>query len=200
MKRITLVFSTLIIAAMVLAVFAPAAPVAAQAGGTSALDDAFAGKLKGKIVTMAGPFTDNDAVKFDDSIKDFEKKTGIDIQYSGSKEFEASIGISIEGGNPPDVVDFPQPGLLSTFAKKGYVVDLSTFMDMTKLKANYNQSWIDMGTMEGPKGPILAGVWGRVNGKSAVWYPKKAFDAAGYKVPTTWKELMALPDQIKEDG
>ena len=33
--------------------------------------------------------------------------------------------------------------------KKGQVVDLSTFMDMDKLKANYNQSWLDMATMPG---------------------------------------------------
>ena len=46
----------------------------------------------------------------------------------------------------------------------------------------------------------MAGVWERVNGKSFVWYPKKAFDAAGYKVPTTWDELTALQDQIVADG
>jgi alpha-glucoside transport system substrate-binding protein len=39
-----------------------------------------------------------------------------------------------------------------------------------------------------------------VNGKSFVWYPKKAFDAAGYKVPTTWDELTALEQQIISDG
>ena len=44
---------------------------------------------------MAGPFTDNDAVKFDESVKAFEAQTGIDIQYSCSKEFEASISIAI---------------------------------------------------------------------------------------------------------
>ena len=46
----------------------------------------------------------------------------------------------------------------------------------------------------------MAGVWERVNGKSFVWYPKKAFDAAGYKVPTTWDELKALQHQIVADG
>jgi alpha-glucoside transport system substrate-binding protein len=61
---------------------------------------------------MAGPFTDQDAVLFDNSVKAFEDATGIDIQYAGSKEFEASIRIAIEGGNAPDIVDFPQPGLL----------------------------------------------------------------------------------------
>ena len=40
----------------------------------------------------------------------------------------------------------------------------------------------------------------RVNFKSLIWYPKKAFDAAGYKVPTTWDEQQALMDQIVKDG
>ena len=33
-----------------------------------------------------------------------------------------------------------------------------------------------------------------------VWYPKAAFDAAGYKVPETWDEMLALSDQIVADG
>jgi alpha-glucoside transport system substrate-binding protein len=44
------------------------------------------------------------------------------------------------------------------------------------------------------------GVPSNVNLKSMVWYPKAAFDAAGYTVPTTWDELMALSDQIVADG
>jgi alpha-glucoside transport system substrate-binding protein len=156
--------------------------------------------VRGKVVTMAGPFTDNDAIKFDESVKAFEEMTGIDIQYEGSKEFEASIGIAIEGGNPPDIVDFPQPGLLKNFVEKGYVIDLNKVLDMNKVKSNYIQSWLDMATMEAPEGDIMAGIWGRVNGKSLVWYNKKAFDAAGYKVPKTWEELVALQNMILSDG
>lgn len=207
MKKLMLgMLVVLTVAAMLLAACQPKATETPAAGGGStatgsALDQAWAGAFKGKVVTMAGPFTDNDAVKFDDSVKSFEEKTGIDIQYTGSKEFEASIGISIEGGNPPDIVDFPQPGLLSTFVAKGLAVDLSTFLDMKKLQANYNQSWIDMGMMPSKDGKkILAGIWGRVNGKSLVWYPKAKFDEAGYKIPTTWDEMLALSDQIVADG
>lgn len=164
------------------------------------LSDAYAGKFKGATVTMDGPFTDNDAVKFNDSVKAFEDATGISIQYEGSKEFEASISIRVNGGNPPDIVDFPQPGLLANFAKAGKVIDLSKVLDMNKVRANYIQSWLDMGTMQGPRGRIMAGIWARVNVKGIVWYNKKAFDAAGYKVPTTWNELIALTNQIKKDG
>ncbi len=190
----------LTVASMLLAACQPKATEEPTKTGNE-LDRAFAGEFKGTVVTMAGPFTDNDAVKFDESVKSFEEKTGIDIQYTGSKEFEASIGITIEGGNPPDIVDFPQPGLLSTFVAKGLAVDLGTFLDMNDLKTHYIQSWIDMGTMPSKDGnKILAGIWSRVNGKSLVWYPKAKFDAAGYKVPTTWDELIALSDQIVADG
>jgi alpha-glucoside transport system substrate-binding protein len=55
--------------------------------------------------------------------------------------------------------------------------------------------------MTDPNGKqIMAGIWARVNGKSLVWYPKAEFDKAGYKVPTTWEELMALTQQIADDG
>ena len=168
--------------------------------GADPLSDAYAGKLKGTVVTMSGPFTDNDAVKFNESVREFEARTGIDIQYEGSKEFEASISIRINGGNPPDVVDFPQPGLLSNFVKTGKAIDLSKVLDMAKVKANYIQSWLDMGTMRGPQGPIVAGIWARVNVKGIVWYNKKAFDAAGYKVPGTWAQLTGLMNQIRKDG
>ena len=170
-----------------------AAPAPAKA------DDPYA-DVRGKVVTMSGPFVDNDAVKFEMAVKAYEERTGIDIQYEGSKEFEASIAIRIEGGDAPDIADFPQPGLLNNFVKKGYAIDLNDVLDMDKVKANYIQSWLDMATMESPDGPIMAGVWGRVNGKSLVWYNKKAFDAAGYEVPETWEELMALQEMIKADG
>ena len=167
---------------------------------TSYYERALAGEFKGTVVTMTGPFTDEDAVKFNNAIADFEKKTGIDIQYEGSKEFEATITIRVEGGDAPDIVDFPQPGLLGTFVRGGYVVNVLDFLSEDYLKQQYNQSWLDMATMEGPNGPIMAGVWHRFNAKSLVWYPKKAFEAAGYQIPQTWDELMALTQQIADDG
>ncbi len=83
---------------------------------------------------------------------------------------------------------------------EGKVLDLSKIINADWLKQNYKQSWLDMAQMDAPSGPITAGIWARANGKDLVWYPKKAFDAAGYKVPTTWDEMMALTEQIANDG
>jgi len=92
------------------------------------------GEYDGTVVTMSGPFTDADAVKFEESVVAYEEATGIDIQYEGSKEFEASITIRVDGGDAPDIVDFPQPGLLSTMVAKGQVVDLNGVIDTLFLR------------------------------------------------------------------
>ena len=157
------------------------------------------GEFEGTVVTMSGPFTDEDAVKFNNSIADFEEQTGIDIQYEGTKEFEATISVRVEGGDAPDIADFPQPGLLKTFVAQGQVVDVSTFLPESSFD-NYLDSWWEMAEMEGPDGTITAGVWHRFNGKSQVWYPKQEFEAAEYEIPETWDEMMALSDQIVADG
>jgi alpha-glucoside transport system substrate-binding protein len=168
---------------------------------TKELEAACKGELAGKSVTMSGPFVTPDLEKFEASIKDFETWTGIDIKYTGSKEFEAAIRPAVEGGAAPDIVDFPQPGLLNDFARQGYVIDLSTVLNADWLKQNYLQSWLDMGQMPGKDGKMITGgIWNRFNAKSLVWYPKKAWDQAGYKVPTTWDELIALSNQIVKDG
>lgn len=212
-KASWIVLSLLIVLSMILSACASTAteapvveePAAAEeveppvAAGPE-LKAAWNGAYKGTVVTMDGPFGTGDLVKFENSIKEFEEITGIDIQYQGTKEFEANISIRIEGGDAPDVVDFPQPGLLGNLVKKGYGIDLNTVIDQDWLKENYLQSWLDMGTMEGQNGTMMAGIWARVNAKSLVWYPKAQFDAAGYQVPETWDELMALTEEIAADG
>ncbi|MFD1992226.1 ABC transporter substrate-binding protein [Paenibacillus nicotianae] len=167
----------------------------------SELEKALKGEYKGTKVTMYGPFVDADEQKFNASIKAFEDQTGIDIAYEGSKEFEATINVRVNGGNAPDIADFPQPGLLEGFANSGKVVDVSSFMDANYLKEQYKDSWLDMAKMKGDGGKeITAGVWARSSVKSLVWYNKKAFADAGYEVPKTWDEMMALTEQIAKDG
>jgi len=173
----------------------------AQAASVSQeLADAFAGKFKGTKVSVTGPQTGEDANKFNESFREFEEKTGIDIEYEGSKEFEATISARVDGGNPPDIADFPQPGLAASFAKSGKVIDVSTYISEEWLKQNYTESYLDIATLEGQSGTVLGGVWHRAFPKSLVWYPKAAFDEAGYEVPETGEELTALMDQIVTDG
>jgi len=72
---------------------------------------------------------------------------------------------------------------------------------MDAVKANYNSYWIQQSMLPDQNGnQIVAGIWERVNGKGFVYYPKKAWDAAGYQVPTTFDQLQTLMDQMVKDG
>jgi len=167
----------------------------------SALEAAMEGKFKGTTVTVLGPFSSPDEEKFKETLRSFEEQTGIDVKYEFAPDIATSLQIRVDGGNAPDIVGFAQPGVLYDFAKKGHIIDVSEFLSKDYLESQYSESWIDMVTVEGPDGEeMIAGVWQRANAKSLVWYPKKAFEQAGYEIPTTWEELMALTVQIANDG
>ncbi|OHB66027.1 MAG: ABC transporter substrate-binding protein [Planctomycetes bacterium RBG_13_60_9] len=174
----------------------PEVPFPYRAGG--ALEEALKGTYAGTTVTVDGAFEGNDpdGVKMDRSVAAFEEATGIDVNYIGNKEFEATISVRVDAGDAPDIADFPQPGKAAQFVEAGKVVDVTTFIPEDWLAQQYNQSWRDMATLDG----VEAGIFHRFNGKSLIWYPKQAWEAAGYQIPETWDELMALNQQIADDG
>ena len=174
----------------------PTFPLHVNPGGE--LEKALTGAYKGMTVTVDGAFEGNDpdGVKFDQSMKAFEDATGITVNYIGSKEFEAAINARVDAGDAPDIADFPQPGLFANFVRAGKIVPVSEYLSDDWLSKQYTQGWRDLLTVDG----VESGVMHRYSGKSLVWYPKKAWDAAGYQVPETWDELLALTKQISDDG
>jgi alpha-glucoside transport system substrate-binding protein len=164
----------------------------------SELEMAIAGEYSGTTVTVDGAFEGNDAdgVKFSESMKAFEDATGITVNYIGNKNFESSIAIRVDAGDAPDIVDFPQPGLFAIFARNGDIVPVTDFISDSWLSQQYNSGWREFNTVDGTE----YGVMHRYSGKSLVWYPKAAWDAAGYTIPETWDDLLALTQQIADDG
>lgn len=134
--------------------------------------------------------------KFEQATISFEQATGLDVVFEGVDDFSDIIGDRVLSGNAPDVAIFPQPGLLNDFVKGGFTIDLNDWFTTSYLQDQYAQSWLDMATMEGE----MAGVWYKSNLKSLVWFPKQDFITAGYLIPNTWSELIALSDQMVSDG
>jgi alpha-glucoside transport system substrate-binding protein len=117
--------------------------------------------------------------------------------YTGSDSFEQNVIIQIEGGTPPDVATFPQPGTVIEQAEQGNAIALEDMgFDIGALEEQYGSYLMSLGEYEGKH----YGHPQDVNFKSAIWYNTKAFDAAGYEIPETWDELIALSDQIVADG
>jgi len=147
-------------------------------------------------VTVLGVWTGAEAAAFQKMMAPFEAKTGVKVEFTGTRDLSAILTTQVEAGNPPDVSALPNPGQMIEFAKDGKLVDLSTFMDMDVLRSDYSQNWLDLGSYQGK----FCGVFISADLKSLVWYNPKAFAAAGYTVPTTWEEMIALSDKMVADG
>ena len=172
-----------------------AANVAAESGGedTQLVDHEF----NGTMVSITGTFSNPTKELLSNSLLSLEKETGIKIQVGTlGDEFEEVLPTLVASGLAPDIVSFPQPGFLAQFVQQGQIVDPQTFLDEVYLRNQYSDALLEAATIYGQ----LAGVWYLSHLKSMVWYPQKAFDAAGYEVPQTWDELLALSDQMVADG
>jgi alpha-glucoside transport system substrate-binding protein len=158
--------------------------------------------LTGQTVTISGPWLSPEADRFDNLLAYFEAATGADATYTGSDSFEQQIVIDAEAGSAPNIAVFPQPGLAAVMAGNGLLTPLGDDM-ASWVTDNFaaGSSWVDLGTYADAEGnDQFYGFFFNVNVKSLVWYVPENFEDAGYEVPTTMEELIALSDQIVADG
>ncbi len=153
------------------------------------------GKYSGKKVTIYTSITQPEIGYHINSVKQFEKCTGISVQYQPSKEFEAALKTKVDGGNAPDIAIFPQPGLLATFAQSGKLKPATDALT-TEAEKNWVPSWIGYGTVD----KIFFGAPLGANLKSLIWYSPKYFKQYNYTVPTTWDDMIKLSDKMVADG
>ncbi len=159
-------------------------------------DGGATGDFAGATVTITGPERDDPSIAaISDTLAAFGESVGITVEYSGDADWEANTRTQVEGGNPPSIGIFPQPGLLQDFAADGSIVPLDEAAD-----AAVDENWAEGFQLDGQYEGVQYGVPVKTDLKSLVWYVPSAFEAAGYEVPTTFDEFTALVDQIKADG
>ncbi len=178
------------------AVETTAAEVTTAATTEAAVTTAAEETAKSGAVTVIGTWGGDELANFQEAVFPFTDETGIGMAFEGTRDLAAVLTTRVEAGNPPDIAILPNPGQMYELAKSGDVVDISQFMDMGELETNYAQAWLDLASYDN----TLYGIFYKVADKSLVWYDPKAFSAAGYEIPTTWDELIALSDQIVADG
>ena len=130
----------------------------------------------------------------------FDELINSEVDYNAEVEstgsFEEQFQIRAEGGTL-DLAAVPQPGAIPNLVDSGSLVSLEDLgFDIDSLNEQLGESFVALGEYNGAH----YGIPTNINLKSMVWYPKAAFDAAGYTVPETWDDLIALSEQIKADG
>jgi alpha-glucoside transport system substrate-binding protein len=186
MKKIFTIVGLMLMATMVLS----------ACGGTGApAGDEGPGEDTGTVFIL-GAFRGTEQEAFESVVAAFEEANpDIDVIYSGTGEFETLITVRVEAGDAPDIAAFPQPGAVAKLAQDGELVPL-----WDEALAVYDQefqpAWKDLSSVDGTP----YGMFHRVNAKGWFWYNKPDWQAAGWAIPETWDDLMALADEMVADG
>jgi alpha-glucoside transport system substrate-binding protein len=158
--------------------------------------------LSGEQVTVFGPWLGPDQEVVEKVLAYFAAATGADVRYTGSDSFEQQIVVDAEAGSAPNVAVFPQPGLVSDMAARGFIAPLGNeTADWVRENYAAGDSWVDLSTFKGPDGnDDVFGLFYKVDVKSLVWYVPETFEDFGYDIPQSMEELKALTDQMVADG
>ena len=143
------------------------------------------------VIEVFGSYRGEEAVRFAATFVPFEEETGFDVRYVGSGSFATDIQTRVAEAEPPDIAIFPQPALITDFASRGLLVPLPESIIDTDISDRRSLGSATIGRYA---------VWFRAGAKSLVWYLPQAFTDSGYKVPTTWDEMIALSDTMVGDG
>lgn len=155
--------------------------------------------FNGTKVSIQTQWIGGEGENFAAALAPLEAATGIDVVVDqiGSSH-ETVLRARIEGGAPPDLAMLAQPAAIQDYGANGRLQDISAILgpDGTQKLRDEHAATVDLYSSD-------TGIWAipyKVDVKSTVWYPIKAFEAAGYAVPTTWEELQALEAQIRDSG
>ncbi len=145
-------------------------------------------------------------VGYDAEIARFEDETGITVARPAAVEAGPELGRRIDQRQPlPDVVVWSTPAVLAEQQPTSGMIDLSAYLDMDRVRDDLGSTLVSLGTV-GDDGSwpssqgALVGLPVDRDIKGLVYYPKDDFDAAGYEIPETYDELLALSERIVGDG
>ncbi len=150
----------------------------------------------GAEVTITGSERDDPSVAaINDTLNEHFNPMGLTITFAGDADWEANINTQVQGGNPPNISFFPQPGKLADFARQGFLQPLDDAA-VASIEANWAPDFAAFGLVDG----VQYGTPAKSDLKGIVFYKPARFAADGYEVPTTFEEFQALVDTMAAAG
>ena len=116
-------------------------------------------------------------------VKPFTDMTGVEIQYTGTRDLATQLTTGIAGGNTPDVAALPGPGQMVTWARQGALKPLD-FLDLDAYRGSAPAGFAELGEVDGK----MVGIFTKATVKGLIWYSTKTFTAGE---PADWAALMA---------
>jgi alpha-glucoside transport system substrate-binding protein len=170
--------------------------MATPAAGTPVAASTAALQRIGGTVSVLATWGGEEQQSFMAMVAPYQERTGVQVRYEGTRDLNAVLTTRVQGNNPPDVAGLPGPGQMAQYARQNKLIDLSTVLNMTAMRNEYIQSWLDLGTVDGK----LVGIFIKSALKGPIWYSAPNFQRNSYQIPTTWDQLTQLSQQIAGTG
>jgi alpha-glucoside transport system substrate-binding protein len=125
------------------------------------------------------------------------EEAGIEVKWEKVTGIESLIMTKLNASDKPDIAVLPQPGVVKNVVDRGGAQPLDDVLDMAALEKSMLPGVIEAGSVDDQ----YYGLQINANVKSLVFYPKKAWEEAGYPTKVeSLDDLADLTEQIKSDG
>ncbi|MFF4990545.1 ABC transporter substrate-binding protein [Streptosporangium saharense] len=148
--------------------------------GLTVLGAACAPLPGGRTVSVLATWTGVEAEHFGRVLDAFEDRTGIHVEYTGTRAIDETLRSDLRGGTPPDVAILPSTGDLAQYAHSG---DLLPLDNVIPWQGQYRQPWLLRLNQRVYAVPF------KVNLKSVVWYDRARWRRPA---PLDMRDLLSL--------
>jgi len=185
------------ITAGVAAVAALAITVAVFAGASQAgAEKTPANTRVSGSVNFWGIWSAAEQTAFEKVIAGFNQKyPNVKVNYtSKGNNMPTELATAIAAGNPPDVADVAQPGLVKQLVQQHNLKPITYAKKI--ISKNFAPAWAKLGVVNKKLYALLY----KASNKSTLWYNVHSFKQAGVKAPTKWAQLTKDAKTIKASG
>jgi len=147
------------------------------------------GAVAGDEVTLLYQWAGQEEERFNQIVQPLADTCGIVFKPESTRD-QALLDTRVQAGTPPDIAFWNVTQLTQ------YKDLLKTMDSLGAVQDAYIPGAIDSGVIEGN----WLGLPVKSDIKTIIWYSPINFEAAGYTVPTTWDELVALVELMVADG
>lgn len=143
------------------------------------------GEQIGGSVSVIGTWGGDEEKAFLKMVEPFEQQTGVDVQYTGTRDLNTVLTTGVASGVLPDLAGLPGPGQMQQFAEAGALKPLDDVLDIQKYKDETAPALVQLGTVNDQ----VVGVFIKTAIKGLMWYNPKVVDYSN--PPATWDDLQS---------
>ncbi|MEU0938731.1 MULTISPECIES: ABC transporter substrate-binding protein [unclassified Embleya] len=143
-----------------------------------------------RVVHVLGTWEDAEKRAFEDVVAPFEKDTGIDVRFQGTRDVAAVLAGRVDEGDPPEIAVLSSPGDLLHYAKTNKLAPLDW------IRPGYAPEWLAPGRVNGRQLAVVL----KAALKSTIWYNPAKLARVSEPIPTTWAQLQSTTAKLRAAG